>query len=175
MMKQVSVGTVLQHKYPEWIDLVVSRSSEGQVNVMPAGWSMITSGSPLLYAIAIATRQHTAQLIHETREFVIAAPSAQMGPATLYCGTHSGRDGDKIGPSGLKLVPATQIKTPLIAGAVYNLECRLYRELETGDHFLFVGEIVAAHLDESVGGRLMNFGGDTWACARAIPETVFRH
>jgi flavin reductase (DIM6/NTAB) family NADH-FMN oxidoreductase RutF len=96
-----------------------------------------------------------------------------MGPATYYCGTHSGRDGDKIGPSGLKLLPATKIGTPLIEGAVYNLECTLHGELETGDHILFVGEVVAAHLDESAGERLMNFGGNAWACASKIADTEY--
>ena len=174
MLRQVAANQAFQHKYPEWIDLVVSRSINGQINAMPVGWSMITSGSPLLYAIAIHRRQYTAQLIRETREFVVAAPSTEMAEATLYCGTHSGRDGDKIAPSGLKLAPAAEIETPLLEDAVYNLECKLHSEFETGDHILFVGEIVAAHLDESVGERLMNFGGDTWACAQIVQESRFQ-
>ena len=141
---------------------------------MPVGWSTIASGSPLLYAVAIHRRQYTAQLIRETREFVVAAPSAAMAPAILYCGTHSGRNGDKIEPSGLKLVPAVEIETPLLEGAVYNLECKLYSEFETGDHILFVGEVVAAHLNQDAGERLVNFGGDEWACAQIVPETRFR-
>ncbi len=172
MMKQVSASKALKHKYPEWIDLVVSRGKKGQVNVMPVGWSMITSGSPLLYAVAINMRHHTTQLIRETGEFVVAAPSAAMGAATLYCGTHSGRNGDKIEPSGLQLVPATLVRVPLLEGAVYNLECVLHTEVETGDHILFVGEVVAAHLDEDAGSRLMNFG-DQWACAQMVIGTVF--
>jgi len=174
MMRQVAPNQALQHKYPEWIDLVVARGTDGQVNAMPVGWSMIASGSPLLYAVAIHRRQYTAQLIRETREFVVAAPSAEMAEATLYCGTHSGRDGDKIEPSGLTLVPAAKVKTPLLEGAVYNLECKLHGEFETGDHLLFVGEVVAAHLDESVGERLVNFGGDNWACAQIAQETRFQ-
>jgi flavin reductase (DIM6/NTAB) family NADH-FMN oxidoreductase RutF len=173
MMRQVAPNQALQHKYPEWIDLVVARGTDGQVNAMPVGWSMIASGSPLLYAVAIHRRQYTAQLIRETREFVVAAPSDMMAEATLYCGTHSGRDGDKIGPSGLKLIPATEVKTPLLEGAVYNLECKLHSECETGDHILFVGEIVAAHLDQDTGARLMNFGDNEWACAQMVSETRF--
>jgi flavin reductase (DIM6/NTAB) family NADH-FMN oxidoreductase RutF len=172
MMRQVSASEALKLKYPEWIDLVVSRGTDGQVNVMPVGWSMIASGSPLLYAVAINAGHHTTQLIRERGEFVVAAPSAAMGAATLYCGTHSGRDGDKIGPSGLQLVPATFVGVPLLEGAVYNLECVLHTKVETGDHVLFVGEVVAAHLDEDAGPRLMNFG-DLWACAQVVPETVF--
>jgi flavin reductase (DIM6/NTAB) family NADH-FMN oxidoreductase RutF len=173
MMRQVRGGEALKYKYPEWIDLVVSRGADASaVNVMPVGWSTIASGSPLLYAVAINARHHTTRLIRETHEFVVAAPSASMGPAILYCGTHSGRDGDKIGPAGLQLVPATSVGVPLIKGALYNLECTLHREVETGDHVLFVGQVVAAHLDEDAGQRLMNFG-DVWACAQVVPETLF--
>ncbi len=165
-MKRVSVADALKLKYPEWIDLVVSRGADGQVNAMPAGWSMIASSSPPLYAVAISPKRYTARLIRETGEFVIAVPSLRLKEATYYCGTHSGRDGDKIGPAGLELLPASEVQVPLIAGAVYNLECKLYAEMETGDHIIFVGEVVAAHIDESVGPRLLNFGDERWACAR---------
>jgi flavin reductase (DIM6/NTAB) family NADH-FMN oxidoreductase RutF len=171
-MRQVQPAEAFKHKYPEWIDLVVSRGADGHVNVMPVGWSMIASGSPVLYAVAINAEHHTTQLIRETREFVVAVPSASMGPATCYCGTHSGREGDKIGPSGLELVQATAVQVPLLAGALYNLECCLRTEVETGDHVTFVGEVVAAHVDEDAGERLMNFG-DRWACAQEVGETVY--
>jgi flavin reductase (DIM6/NTAB) family NADH-FMN oxidoreductase RutF len=171
-MREVSPSQALKNKYPEWIDLVVSRGACGGVNVMPVGWSTIASGTPLLYAVAINARHHTTRLIHETKEFVVAAPSASMAAATLYCGTHSGRDGDKISPSGLELVSASRVQVPLLRGAIYNLECTLHTAVETGDHVLFVGEIVAAHLDKTGGPRLMNFG-DRWACAQIVPETLF--
>jgi flavin reductase (DIM6/NTAB) family NADH-FMN oxidoreductase RutF len=61
----------------------------------------------------------------------------------------------------------------LVAGAVYNLECTLHAQVRTGDHYLFVGEIVAAHIDESAGPRLMNFGQGAWACAQMAPGTRF--
>jgi len=64
------------------------------------------------------------------------------------------------------------VRVPLLRGAVYNLECTLHAAVETGDHVLFVGEVVAAHLDEEAGPRLMNFG-DQWACAQVVPETLF--
>jgi flavin reductase (DIM6/NTAB) family NADH-FMN oxidoreductase RutF len=173
-MKRVEISQALQRKYPEWIDLVVSRSPDGQVNVMPVGWSMIASSIPPLYAVAIHTRQHTARLIQASGEFVVAVPTVEMGRATLYCGTHSGRDGDKIGPSGLILLPASVIQTPLVEGAVYNLECKLHQQVQAGDHLVFFGEIVAAHADEIADKRLMNFGDDLWACAQPISGKEFR-
>jgi flavin reductase (DIM6/NTAB) family NADH-FMN oxidoreductase RutF len=48
----------------------------------------------------------------------------------------------------------------------------LHADVETGDHVLFVGEVVAAHLDESAGPRLVNFG-DQWACAEMVAGTIF--
>ena len=172
-MKLARVGDAFKCKYPEWIDLVVSRASDGQVNVMPVGWSMVASGSPHLYAVAIHSRHYTTELIQESGEFVVAAPSAAMADATHYCGTHSGRAGDKIGPSGLDLVPATEIHTPLLKGAVYNLECVLHSQVPCGDHVLFIGEVVAAHVDREAGHRLVNFG-TTWACAHIVPGTEYR-
>jgi flavin reductase (DIM6/NTAB) family NADH-FMN oxidoreductase RutF len=180
MLKKVPASQALKRKYPEWIDLVVSRGAIGgafhaaAVNVMPVGWSTIASGTPLLYAVVINAHHHTTRLIRETREFVVAAPSAAMAAATLYCGTHSGRDGEKIEPSGLELVPATVVQVPLLRGAVYNLECTLHAEVESGDHVLFIGQVVAAHVDDEAGPRLMNFG-DRWAVAQAVPETIFEH
>ncbi len=138
-MVRINVSEALQHKYPEWIDLVVSRGSDGQVNAMAVGWSMIASGTPPLYAVAIHHRQYTAELIAASGEFVVAVPSAGMGEATYYCGTHSGRDGDKIGPSGLRLTPASAVATPLIEGAVYNLECTLHSQVTAGDHIILSG------------------------------------
>ena len=173
-MKRITVQQAFQKKYPEWIDLVISRSREGRANAMPVGWSTIASGSPVLYAVAIHHRHYTAQLIQETKEFVIAAPSQELAQAVLYCGTHSGHQGDKMGPSGLQLVEAAVVSAPLVAGAVYNLECTLHAQHRTGDHILFVGEVVAAHADEKAGKRLLNFGNNAWARAKMAPDSVFR-
>jgi flavin reductase (DIM6/NTAB) family NADH-FMN oxidoreductase RutF len=171
-MVQARVVDALKRKYPEWIDLVVSRSSEGQVNVMPVGWSTIASGSPHLYAVAINAGHYTAELIQSSGEFVVAAPSAAMAQAVYFCGAYSGRDRDKVALAKLELVPAEMIETPLLRDAVYNLECRLYSQVPAGDHILFIGQVVAAHVNEQAGPRLMNFG-DRWACAGPVPETEF--
>lgn len=172
-MELARVADAYRIKYPEWIDLVVSRASDGRVNVIPVGWSMIASGSPHLYAVAINVRHYTTELIRASGEFVIAAPSAAMADAAHYCGTHSGRAGDKIGPSGLELVAASEIETPLLKGAVYNLECLLHSEVPSGDHVIFIGEVVAAHVNPEAGERLMNFG-ESWACAQIKPGTEYR-
>jgi flavin reductase (DIM6/NTAB) family NADH-FMN oxidoreductase RutF len=165
-MKRVRVSEALARKYPEWIVLVVTRRSDGLVDVMPAGWAMVTSGRPPMFAVSVGHGRYTHELVERGGEFVIAFPSPGMGPAIDYCGSHSGRDVDKIAQTSLEVLPAAEVAPPLIKGAIANLECRLAGSLSTGDHTIFAGEIVAAHIEEEVPARLVNFGAGRYAPAR---------
>ena len=51
-------------------------------------------------------------------------------------------------------LPATQVKPPLVAGARACFECRVVDTCRTGDHTIFVGEVLASHMDEAAGPRL---------------------
>ncbi len=69
----------------------------------------------------------------------------------------------------LEILPASEVKPPLLGKCIVNLECVLESELVTGDHTVFAGRVVAAHVDESIPGRLMNFSGK-FALARRLLE-----
>lgn len=172
-MKRVPPREAIKRKYPEWIVLVVTIDQQGQVDVMPAGWCMVTSGRPLMLAVSIHPRRHTHKLLSEACEFVISFPAVGQGPAVWYCGSHSGRDVDKITNTDLELLPAAKIKTPLLKGAVANFECRLVKQMDTGDHTIFVGEVVAAHIEEETPGRLVNFGDFRYALAEIAEGTLY--
>jgi len=49
---------------------------------------------------------------------------------------------------GTKTQPATAIDSVLFADAVANFECRLVGEHEAGDHIIFVGQVVSAHVNQ---------------------------
>ena len=172
-MRRVPPTEALKRKYPEWIALVVTMDRQGQVDVMPAGWCMVTSGRPLMLAVSVHPRRHTHKLLSEAGEFVISFPAGGQGPAVWYCGSHSGRDVDKIANTDLELLPAADIETPLLRGAVANFECRLVKQMDTGDHTIFVGQVVAAHIEEEAQGRLVNFGDDRYALAEIASGTVY--
>lgn len=40
-------------------------------------------------------------------------------------------------------------KTPLITGAASFIQCKKFKELECGDHFIFIGEVVQIAVDEN--------------------------
>ena len=172
-MREVPVSEAIAAQRPEWIGLIVSRRSDGYVNMMPAGWVMRTSGTPPMFATAIAHDRYTNELIRQAGEFVIAFPSEGMGEAIWFCGSRSGRDIDKVAKVGLKLSPAKRVKTPLLANAYINLECQLAAITETGDHTIFVGEVVAAHLGDAA-GPLVNFGTVGYALAQPVTDTLYR-
>jgi len=69
--------------------------------------------------------------------------------AAQYCGTHSGRTTDKLCKTGLTLIPAQKLSTPLIKEGYAHLECKLVKGMSLGDHTLFVGEVVAVSADEN--------------------------
>lgn len=166
-----SLRESIARKYPEWIVLISTRDSEGRPNIMPAGWSMFTSHDPPLYAVSVGLTRYTHDVIHATGEFVVAYPAEGMGPDIRHTGNHSGPD--KLKDTSFELLPADVVKAPLIKGAIVNLECKLHSSLQTGDHTIFVGEIVKAHYTGTPGRRLMNFGSGRYAVAQMEPGTLY--
>ncbi|MCP8315386.1 MAG: flavin reductase, partial [archaeon] len=59
-------------------------------------------------------------------------------------GSVSGKDVDKFKASNLTPLPAKRVKPPLIGECVAHIECVLASNLDTGDHTIFVGKVVAA-------------------------------
>jgi flavin reductase (DIM6/NTAB) family NADH-FMN oxidoreductase RutF len=114
-----------------------------------------------MVAISVGHTRYSHELISEGKEFVLAAPSEDMASQVLYCGTHSGRKVDKLKETRLTPVPAKKVKPPLIEECVANLECRVVGSLETGDHTIFVGEVVAAHVSDVPKRNLLSIGPET--------------
>jgi len=59
------------------------------------------------------------------------------------------------------------VNVPLLAEAAANLECKVHQAVTTGDHTIFVGEVVAAHVPDVPIAKLDNFAG-TYAVARPV-------
>ena len=145
---------------PERVVLAVSVGSEGPADIIALGWKMFTSGNPPMVAISVGLTRHSHKLIQEAGEFVLSAPGEDMAEAVLFTGTRSGRDTDKFAETGLTALPAKVVKPPLIGQALVNLECVVRGRLLTGDHSIFAGEIVAAHVRETPGRILVSCGDE---------------
>jgi flavin reductase (DIM6/NTAB) family NADH-FMN oxidoreductase RutF len=136
---------VIPRKYPEQVVIAIVKDSGGKYNPITLGWTMITSHKPPMMAIAVAHNRHSRKAIEDSEEFVIAFPSSLMADAALFYGTKSGRDIDKLKEHPVATEPATEVDSLLLTDALANFECKLESQLETGDHMLYVGRIVASH------------------------------
>jgi len=158
MLKEVPVEEAWKRKYPEQVVCATCVDAQGLGNIIPLGWFMPTSFDPPMCAISVGHARYSHKLISESGEFVVAFPAKGYEKDVLLCGTNSGRDIDKFARSRFTAVAAKKVHAPLIQECLVNLECRVAGTLETGDHTIFSGEIVAAHVNDSAGRRIYNMG-----------------
>ena len=154
MQIETEITDAILKKYPEQIVIVLAKEQSGRVNPITLGWTMITSHNPPMMAISVGITRYSLNIIREAGEFVIAFPSAFQAKEVLLFGTKSGRNTDKLEESGVSTSPAQKIDCLLLDDAVANFECRLAGESPSGDHVIFVGEIVKAHVNPDSPGRL---------------------
>ena len=158
MLKSVSVNEAWQRKYPEQVALATSVDPEGNADIIALGWFMTTSFQPPMCAISVGHTRYSHELISECGEFVAAFPAEGCEDDVLLCGTKSGRDCDKFAETNFTAAESSEVAPPLIAECLVNLECVVEGELETGDHTIFSGRIVAAYINEEAGRRIYNLG-----------------
>lgn len=157
MQKISTVNDAWLRKYPEQVVLVITKASDGRINVMAVGWVCIVSDDPAMFLIGVDDPAYTLELIRQNKEFVIAYPAKNMADETLYFGTVHGHNIDKGKVSKLAFEPGKAVDVPLLSDAVANFECQLVTEYRPGNCPLVVGKVVAASVnsDESV-TRLIN-------------------
>jgi flavin reductase (DIM6/NTAB) family NADH-FMN oxidoreductase RutF len=143
-----TVEEAQRRRYPEQVAIAIARDLEGRYNPITLGWHMQTSHQPPMMAISVGLTRHSLPAIRSSREFVLSYPSPAMAGDALYFGTHSGSEGDKLRARDVRTQPAAKIDGILLADAVANLECEVASEHATGDHVIFVGRVLAAHVNE---------------------------
>ena len=154
MQKQVEYAEAVRTKYPEQVVIAIAKDRTGRANPVTLGWTMFASGNPLMMAIAVAAGHYTVKAIEHSKCFTIAYPCAEMAGDALFFGSHSGRDTDKFAESNCEIEPARQIDSVLLSDAVANFECIEESRLPAGDHIIYIGRVVAAHINTEPRKRL---------------------
>ena len=154
MQKPVEYAEAVRTKYPEQVVIAIARDKDGKANPITLCWAMFASGSPLMMAIAVAQGHYTVKAIDHSKCFTIAYPSAAMADEALFFGSRSGRDIDKFAASHCSTEAARQIDSVLLSDAVANFECVEEARVPAGDHIIYVGRVVAAHINTEPRERL---------------------
>ncbi len=109
-------------------------------------WVTRVSNDPSLIMICISPKRFIHNLIIESKEFNIAVLGDECEEMALFCGTNSAYDVDKLTEGNIELLKPSLTFAPLIKNALVNLECRLVESFGAGDHTVFIGEVVMAHM-----------------------------
>jgi len=157
---------------PKHVVLVSCMGKRGKLNIITLAWSIPTSTRPPMLAISVSPKRLSHKIISGTKEFVVNVPTMDIVKETLFCGRRSGRRLDKFKEAGLTPLKAKMVKPPIIKECIAHLECKLSQQVTTGDHTIFVGEIIAAYVNEGVFDGTYNLkkvkpiyhmGGDNFA------------
>jgi flavin reductase (DIM6/NTAB) family NADH-FMN oxidoreductase RutF len=150
MSEKINVEFSLAYRllHPMHTVLVSCVGKVGKPNVLPLAWAMPTSRDPALIAVSVAPSRYSHGLIEETGEFVVNIPTVEIIKETLACGRISGKNIDKFDKTGLSPSPAKKVKAPIVKECVAHLECKLHNQFTTGDHTIFVGEVIAAYANK---------------------------
>ncbi len=154
MQKRVTFGVAKDLKYPEAVAIAIAKDPQGKYNPITLGWCMQTSHKPAMWAISVGLTRYSHEALEAAEGFVLAFPSEHQEAETMHFGTRSGRDEDKIAVAAATTQPAEEIDGVLLADAVANFECRKAGSLLSGDHTIFVGEVVCSHVNEQELNRL---------------------
>jgi len=123
---------------------------EGRPNIITVAWVGVACSEPPMISIGIRKTRYSHKIISESGEFVINIASEDQLKAVDFCGVVSGKEVDKFKEAGLTPLKAKRVNVPLIKECPINLECSVRYTLELGSHDLFIGEILATHMDEEV-------------------------
>lgn len=154
MQKEVPYALAIESRFPEQIAIAIARDPQGKYNPITLGWVMPTSLRPPMIALSVGQDRWSAEAIRQSREFVLAYPSETQAEAAKYFGSHSGRDSDKLATVRCETERAHKIDSRLLTDAVANFECRLVNQMTTGDHVIFVGEVICSHVNANPANRL---------------------
>lgn len=117
--------------------------------VTPIGWTTPLSNRPPLVGIVVRPDRFLHELITASGEFGLSIVTRDEAEPLLRAGLISGRaQPDKFSATGFRPVAGQRIAAPLVDQAIGHLECAVLRSVETGDHTLFVGEVLLAEADE---------------------------
>lgn len=134
--------------YPLPVVMVSVCGNNGESNIITIAWAGTVCTNPPMVSISVRPERYSYGMLRETGEFVINLTTKELAFAADYCGVKSGRDVDKFHKMKLTLIPADEVKAPMIKESPVNIECRVTEVIELGSHHMFLAQVLAVHADE---------------------------
>ena len=143
-------GTVLTAPVPP---VLVTCGTMETANIITVAWTGTVNTKPPMTYVSIRPSRHSYGIIKETGEFAVNLVPTSLVKKADYCGIYTGAKVDKFERCRLSKEPANEINCPILADAPVALECRVTDVISLGSHDMFLADIVAVDVEESLVGE----------------------
>ena len=130
--------------------VMVSCGDMEKSNIITVAWTGILNTIPPKTYISVRPSRYSYELIKSSGEFVINLSPAELIRTVDSCGVYTGRKVDKFQKYGLTKVQASEVSAPLIGECPLSLECRVTDVIPLGSHDMFIADVVAADVEDSL-------------------------
>ncbi|MEW6600806.1 MAG: flavin reductase family protein [Nitrospirota bacterium] len=144
-MKELDRHESLELASPFPYALLVTLDKRDRPNIMGISWWMFTSWDPLMIAISVGQAKYSHECLEHHKEFVLCFPSEGQEKDAWTCGTKSGRDIDKFQETEFRTAHSKCVKPPIIEGSTVAYECKIFKQIDTGDHTVYFANVLAIH------------------------------
>ncbi len=130
--------------------VMVSCGDMENSNILTVAWTGIINTIPPKTYISVRPKRHSYDIIKSSGEFTINLTSESLVAAADFCGMYTGRKVDKFSRCALTKEEGSENKCPMIAQSPVSIECKVTDIVPLGTHDMFIADIVAVHVDESL-------------------------
>jgi flavin reductase (DIM6/NTAB) family NADH-FMN oxidoreductase RutF len=130
--------------------VMVSCGDMKKSNIITVAWTGIINTIPPKTYISVRPSRHSYKIIKESGEFVLNLTPSKLIKSADYCGIYTGAKVDKFAKCNLTKEEANEVACPLIAECPLSLECKVTEIVPLGTHDMFLADIVAVDVDESL-------------------------
>lgn len=136
--------------YPLPAVLISCGDIENASNLFTVAWAATVCTNPPMVSISVRPERYSYDMIKKSGEFVINLTTKDLAFATDYCGVRSGRDFDKWNDCHLTKERADNVLCPMVKESPVNIECKVSQIQELGSHHMFIADVVAVHVEDSL-------------------------
>ncbi len=131
---------------------IVTVNDNGQINGVTTPWVSQLSYEPPLVMVAISPMRKCHEMITNSGRFAVNVLGTGQVELASRFGFTTGREVDKFEGIALQQTPAAN---PLLPEAYAYIDCELVETVTTGDHSLFIGQVVGAEIVDPAGSPLL--------------------
>ena len=121
-----------------------------KANVLTIAWTGIINTDPPKTYISVRPSRYSYEIIKKSGVFAINTTTTELVKAADWCGVYTGAKVNKFEKCQLETQPATEIDCPILAKSPLALECRVTDVIPLGTHDMFLADIVAVDVDETL-------------------------